>query len=96
MLHAVDLPELRKARGCLSEARGIYERALQLGLDYNPRLPGLADLHLGLCDLLCEQNDIEAATHHLGEGDKLGKHAPLRQTPYRLARAPRSPPAGSR
>ena len=46
-----------------------------------------ADLHLGFCDLLCDQNDIEAATHHLRQGEELGKHAPLRQTPYRLARA---------
>ena len=84
---AFDGAELRKARGRLSEARRLYERSLQLGLDDNPMLPGVADLHLGFCDLLCEQNDIEAATHHLRRGEELGKHAALRQTPYRLARA---------
>src|SRR5437868_5998128 len=85
---AFDRAELRKARGRLSETRRLYERSLQLGLDDNPpMLPGVADLHLGFCDLLCEQNDIEAATHHLRRGEELGKHASLRQTPYRLARA---------
>jgi LuxR family maltose regulon positive regulatory protein len=84
---AFDQAELRKARGRLSEARRLYERSLQLGLDRTATLPGVADLHLGFCDLLCEQNDIEAATQHLRQGEELGKHAPLRQTPYRLARA---------
>ena len=49
--------------------------------------PDSPDLHLGFCDLLCVQNDIEAATNHLQQGEELGKYAPLRQTPYRLARA---------
>jgi LuxR family maltose regulon positive regulatory protein len=84
---AFDRAELRKARGRLSEARRVYERSLQLGVDHNPMLPGLADLHLGLCDLFCEQNDIEAATRQLRQGEELGKQAPLRQTAYRLARA---------
>ena len=39
--------ELRKARCRLSEARRLYERSLQLGLDHNPMLPGVADLHWG-------------------------------------------------
>jgi LuxR family maltose regulon positive regulatory protein len=84
---AFDGAELRKARGRLSEARRLYERSLQLALNHYPMLPGVADLHLGFCDLLCEQSDIEAATHHLRQGEELSKHAALRQTPYRLARA---------
>jgi LuxR family transcriptional regulator, maltose regulon positive regulatory protein len=84
---AFDRAEIRKARGRLAEVRRLYDRSLQLGLDHDPTLPGLADLHLGLCDLLCEQSDIEAATIHLRQGEELAKHAPLRPTPYRLARA---------
>ena len=71
---AFDRAELRKVRGRLAGARRLYERSLQLGPVHRPILPGLADLHLGFCDLLCEQNDMEAATHHMQQGADLGKH----------------------
>ena len=43
----------------------------------------MADLHLGLRELLCEQNDLEAATWHLQRSEELSKNGALRQTPYR-------------
>src|SRR5207253_127010 len=46
-------------------------------------LPGMADLHLGLSDLCCERNDLETATRHLQQSEQPGKHADLRETPYR-------------
>ena len=81
---AYDGADLRKARGRLSEARRTYERALQLAMEQtDPALPGIADLHLGLSELHCEQGDLDAATRHLQRGEELSKHAALRETPYR-------------
>ncbi|MDQ3811721.1 MAG: tetratricopeptide repeat protein, partial [Chloroflexota bacterium] len=81
---AYDGADLRKARGRLAEARRIYERALQLAMQQgDPALPGIADLHLGLSELHCEQGDLDAATRHLQRGEELSKHAALRETPYR-------------
>jgi len=87
---AYDGALLRIARGRLSEARRIYERALQLAIEHgDAALPRMADLHPGLAELYCEQNDLEAATRHLQRGDELSKNGALRHTPYRqrLARA---------
>jgi LuxR family transcriptional regulator, maltose regulon positive regulatory protein len=87
---AYDAAELSKARGRLPAAGRIYERSLRLGLDHgDPALPGMADLHLGLSELRCEQDDLEAATRQLERGEELGMHAALRETPYRrcVARA---------
>ena len=81
---AYDAADLAKARGLLSAAGRIYGQALQLALEHgNPALPGMADLHLGLSDLCCERNDLEAATRHLQQSEQPGKHADLRETPYR-------------
>jgi LuxR family maltose regulon positive regulatory protein len=49
----------------------------------------MADLHLCLCELHCEYNDLEAAVRHLQRSEELSKNGALRHTPYRqrLARA---------
>src|SRR5918911_1435886 len=49
----------------------------------DPALPVIADLHLGLSELHCEQGGLDAATRHLERGEELSKHAALRETPYR-------------
>jgi LuxR family maltose regulon positive regulatory protein len=81
---AYDGAELRNARGRLTEAARIYERALQMALEHgDPGLPGVADLHLGLGNLDIERNDLAAATRQLQRSEELGKHAAVRETPYR-------------
>jgi LuxR family transcriptional regulator, maltose regulon positive regulatory protein len=81
---AYDAADLARARGLLSAAGRIYRQALQLAPEHgDPALPGIADLHLGLSDLCCERNDLEAATRHLQQSEQPGKHADLRETPYR-------------
>src|SRR5207302_7555356 len=87
---AYDGANLAKARGRLSEARRIYERYLQRALAHgDPGLPGVADLHLGLSELHCERDDLEAAKRHLDQSAEPGKAFDLRETPYRrrIARA---------
>ncbi|MGH9151069.1 MAG: LuxR C-terminal-related transcriptional regulator [Acidimicrobiales bacterium] len=87
---AYDGADLRKARGRLSEAGRTYERALRLAVEHgDPAIQGVADLHLGLCDLHRERDDLEAARWHLQRGEELGRHAPLPHTPSRqcVARA---------
>jgi LuxR family maltose regulon positive regulatory protein len=81
---AYDGANLAKARGRLSEARRIYERSLQLALAHgDPGLPGVADLHLGLSELHCERDDLEAAKRHLHQSAEQGKAFDSRETPYR-------------
>lgn len=81
---AYDAADLAKARGRLSEAGRIYRRALQLTLEHgDPALPGIADLHLGLSELHCERNELESAARDLRQSEQPGKHADLRETPYR-------------
>jgi LuxR family maltose regulon positive regulatory protein len=82
---AYDGADLRKARGRLSEAERLYERSLQLAPGQtDAAIPGVADLHLGLSDVHCERNDVEAARWHLQRGEELGRHAALPQTASRL------------
>src|SRR5438105_7005612 len=81
---AYDAADLAKARGRLSEAGSIYRQALQFTLEHgDPALPGIADLHLGLSELHCERNELESATRNLRQSEQPGKHADLRETPYR-------------
>ena len=76
--------DLLKARGRLSEAGRRYERSLQLAIRHgDPAMPGVANLHFGLSELCCEQDDLESATQHLQQGEDLGNSAALPATPYR-------------
>jgi LuxR family maltose regulon positive regulatory protein len=87
---AYDGADLRKARGRLSEAGRVYERALRLAAEHGgPAVLGVADLHLGLSDLHRERDDLAAARSHLERADELGGRAALPHTPARerVARA---------
>src|SRR5207248_1236901 len=39
--------------------------------------------HLGLSELHCERNELESASRNLRQSEQPGKHADLRETPYR-------------
>jgi LuxR family maltose regulon positive regulatory protein len=83
---ACDGAILRRARGRLAEAMRTYERWLQLthengGAD----VPGVADVHFGMAELLYERNDVQAARRHLMRGDEMASLAALPQTPARQA-----------
>jgi LuxR family maltose regulon positive regulatory protein len=87
---AYDAGDLRIARGQLSEAVRTYVRALRLAVEHgNPAMAGVADLHLALCDVHRERDDLEAANLHLQRSEEAGRHAALPQTAARecVARA---------
>ncbi len=84
------LADMQLARGRPREARQTYEQGLRLAPDRGPSaLRGTADMHVGLSELLCERNELEAAAEALQRGDDLGEHLELPQNPYRrrVARA---------
>ncbi|MBK7781752.1 MAG: AAA family ATPase [Ardenticatenia bacterium] len=87
---ALALADMQLAQGHPLEARQTYERALRLAPDLGlPTLRGTADMVVGLSELYCERNALEAAAEYLQRGQDLGEHMGLPQNPYRrrVARA---------
>jgi LuxR family maltose regulon positive regulatory protein len=73
---AITLADIRIAQGRLREAMRTYERALQLAAEQSaPVLRGAADLHVGMGEILAEQNDLHAATQHLLTSQELGERS---------------------
>ena len=80
----IALADIRIAQGRLREAMRTYEQGLQLATAQgDPILRGTADMYVGMSELLCEQNDLHAATEHLLRSQELGEHMGLPQNPYR-------------
>ena len=78
------LADIRKAQGRLHQALRICEKALQVAMNQGePVLPGTADLYVGMSDLYREWGDMDAATQHLRQGEKLGERARLPDNRYR-------------
>jgi LuxR family maltose regulon positive regulatory protein len=81
---AIALADIRIAQGRLHEAMNTYERGLQLATEQGaPVLRGVADMHVGMSQLLRERNDLDAARQHLQTSTELGEHLGLEQNPYR-------------
>ena len=79
---SLGLADLCLAQGHLNDA----ERACNAGLDLvgaHPGLRGAADMHIGLCEVCIERNDLGRAREHLAAGVALGERAGLPQYPYR-------------
>jgi LuxR family maltose regulon positive regulatory protein len=80
----IALADIRIVQGRLRDALRTYEQGLQLATAQgHPILRGTADMHVGLSELLCEQNDLPAATEHMLRSQELGEHMGLPQNPYR-------------
>jgi LuxR family maltose regulon positive regulatory protein len=68
------LAEMRMVQGQLNEARALFERALELGVDSKGcPLPVAVKVLAGLAELLRQWNDLEAATRHLLEAIELAE-----------------------
>src|SRR5438874_1048400 len=81
---SIALADIRIAQGRLREAMSTYERGLQLAAEQGaPVLRGAADMHVGMSELHCERDDLDAATQHLLRSKELGEHTGLPQNPYR-------------
>ena len=81
---AITLADILIAQGRLREAMSTYERGLQRATEEaGPALRGAADMHVGMSQLCCESNDLDAATQHLLSSRELGEHAGLPKNRYR-------------
>jgi LuxR family maltose regulon positive regulatory protein len=66
------LAQLRVLQGRLGEAMVIHQRAVQFVTEQDePVFAGIE--HIGVGDLLCERNDLEAASRHIQEGLRLAE-----------------------
>jgi LuxR family maltose regulon positive regulatory protein len=78
------LADIRLAQGRLREALRIYERGLALASKRDgPILRGAADMHVGICGVLRERNDLEGAAEQLQLSGELGEENGLPQNRYR-------------
>ena len=81
---SIALADIRITQGRLGEAIQTYEQALQLSARYGePVLPGTADLHAGLADIVRERGDLTSAMEHLRTGEDLGEHMGFPQGRHR-------------
>ncbi len=81
---AIALADIRLAQGRLGEAMRTYEQALQRASEQGgPVLRGTADMHVGMSEIHCERDDLNAATQHLQKCQELGEHTGLSQNRYR-------------
>lgn len=78
------LADIRMAQGRLREATGAYKQAIRNASEHGHAiLPGVADLHAGLSELLCEQGDVAEAVGHLARCKELGEPAGLPENRHR-------------
>jgi LuxR family maltose regulon positive regulatory protein len=81
---AVTLADICIAQGRLRDAMSAYERGLQLATaQAGPPLRGAADMHVGISQLLCEHNELDAALQHLLASQEFGEHNGMPRYPYR-------------
>lgn len=81
---AVSLADIRLTQGRLREAMSIYERGLQIATQQAAApLRGTADMHVGLCTIYRERDDLPAARQHLQSCRDLGEFAGLPKNRYR-------------
>ncbi len=81
---SIGLADVQAERGHLADARRTLERGLLLGTGGPAPLPGTADMHVGLVEVLHRQNELAAAHDHLEQARRLGETLGLPQHPYRL------------
>ncbi len=82
------IADIHLARGRLRDAQRTYEDALRDAADQpNPVLPGIAELHVGLAEIVAERGDLQAAETHLRLAETLGPQAVLPGDGGRLAAA---------
>jgi LuxR family maltose regulon positive regulatory protein len=77
------LADIRLAQGRLREAERIYEQALDIATRHGDPAWGTVDLYVGLSEICCERNDLDAATRYLSLSKELGDHAGLMDTRHR-------------
>lgn len=86
----VTLADIRVAQGRLGDALQAYRRGLAMATEGpGPARRGVADMHVGIADILRERNDLDGAREHLAASRDLGEDGGLPKHParWRLAEA---------
>lgn len=79
------LANIKMVQGRLREAVSAYQQSLQLAANRGaPFFIGVSDLYRGLSELLCEQNELEAAAQHLFTAQQMGEKGATTGWPQRL------------
>jgi LuxR family maltose regulon positive regulatory protein len=72
---AVTLADIRVAQGRLRDALRIYERALLPAAEHGAAVVrGTSDVYVGMSEVYCEWNDLDAAAQALLRSRELGEH----------------------
>ncbi|MEO6116283.1 MAG: LuxR C-terminal-related transcriptional regulator, partial [Pseudolysinimonas sp.] len=77
------MADIQLSLGRLSDAHDTYLHGFELARDAEPTLRGVADMHVGISDVLRERNDLEGAHRHLAAAEALGEYAGLPQNRHR-------------
>ena len=79
------LANIKLVQGRLREAVSAYQQSLQLAANRGASFfIGVSELHRGLSELLCEQNDLEAAAQRLLTAQQMGEQGATTGWPQRL------------
>jgi LuxR family maltose regulon positive regulatory protein len=80
---SIAVADIQLAQGLLTEARETYRHGLDAAGSSEPPLRGAADMHVGMCELLRERDDLDGARRHLAAAEGLGEYAGLPQNRHR-------------
>ncbi|MEM7130030.1 MAG: LuxR C-terminal-related transcriptional regulator [Chloroflexota bacterium] len=77
--------DIKFAQGYLQEARKIYQQLLRLATNLgDAQSQGTTNLYLGLVELCCQQDNLEAAREYLLQSKEMGRQFALPDGQYRL------------
>jgi LuxR family maltose regulon positive regulatory protein len=81
---AITLADIRLVQGRLTDALALYERGLARAQGSGETvLRGVADMHVGIAEILRERGDLPGANEHLRSAAALGEEMGLPQHPWR-------------
>jgi len=81
---AITLADIRVVQGRLGDAMRHFERGLERATrPGEPVLRGVADMHVGICEILLERGDLAGGIDHLSTSRSLGEELGLPQHPWR-------------
>jgi LuxR family maltose regulon positive regulatory protein len=81
---AVTLADIRIVQGRLTDALTLYERGLARATQPGePTLRGVADMHVGIAEILRERGDLAGAAEHLSRSRAVGDELGMPQHPWR-------------
>jgi LuxR family maltose regulon positive regulatory protein len=80
---SIAVADIQITQGRLTDAVDTYSDALELAAADPVTVRGTADMYVGLSQIACERNDLDAAAAYLSQSRLLGEGSGLPQNPYR-------------